>query len=73
VLKETNADGLRQLRKLSSVSLADPREELRDIEALLIRALGLVPNLNRTRFANATEWTQVRRLEASIFLEKIRG
>jgi len=72
VLKETNADGLRQLRKLSSVSLGDPREELRDIEALLIRALGLVPNLN-TRFANATAWTQVRRLEAPIFLEKIRG
>ena len=73
VLKETNADGLRQLRKLSSVSLGDPREELRDIEALLIRALGLVPNLNRTRFSGAREWTQVRRLEAPIFLVKVGG
>ncbi len=71
VLRGRDAAGLSTLANLATVSLADTQRELRDMEALLIRALGLLPNINATRFSGAKEWTQVRSLEAEEFLRRV--
>lgn len=43
---------------------------IRDVEALLIRAMGLT-NIAQTRFYEADEWFQVKEHEANSYLEKL--
>jgi hypothetical protein len=59
VLKTTD-DGLCKLKDLPSLSLGSPDDAIADMEALLIKALGLAHNLKQMKFKSAQEWTQVR-------------
>jgi hypothetical protein len=59
VLKTTE-NGLCKLKALPSLSLGAPEAAIADMEALLIKALGLASNLNKMNFKSADEWTQVR-------------
>jgi hypothetical protein len=43
---------------------------INDIEALLIRAMGLV-NIRQTQFEHAEEWFQVNRDEVERYLDRI--
>jgi len=45
---------------------------MRDIEALLIRAMALT-NVAQMNFAEADEWAQIKTDEAGYYLEKISG
>jgi hypothetical protein len=47
-----------------------PRSAIRDIEALLIRALGLPSNMQKTGFVGAEKWSQVKLHEADDLLAK---
>jgi hypothetical protein len=72
VLKARDSEGICLLKSIPHVSLGNPDSELADMEALLIRALGLSSNRNKTKFRKAKEWIQVKNLEVTVFLEKVR-
>lgn len=59
VLRSTD-DGICRLKDMPKLSLGSTNQGIADMEALLIRALGLAGNLNKMRFRSAEEWTQVR-------------
>ncbi len=46
------------------------RHELADMEALLIKALGLSPNINRMNFRSAQMWEQVKSHEVPYILDE---
>ncbi len=71
VLKARNEEGICQLRRLAVVSLGNPGHELADMEALLIRALGLSRNLNRMNFRSAQRWEQVKGHELASLMAKV--
>jgi hypothetical protein len=50
-----------RLKELPKLSLGSPDDAIADMEALLIKALGLANNLNQMNFKSAEQWTQVRR------------
>jgi hypothetical protein len=70
VLKGTHADGMRCLRPMAKAALGQPDAVITDVEALLIRAMGL-RNINQNNFFAADQWTQVKLDEAEKFLSKI--
>ncbi len=49
-----------------------PKAAIRDIEALLIRSLGLSSNVKQSGFVGAEEWTQVKQHQVTEFLAKVR-
>jgi len=49
-----------------------PRLVIRDIEALLIRALGLSSNIKQSGFVAAQQWNQVKLADVDNFLAKIK-
>lgn len=53
------------------MSLGTLHDEIGDMEALLIRALGLGTNFNKMRFGAAKEWRQIKLHEVDSFLEKV--
>lgn len=59
VLRTTDK-GLCRLKELPKVSLGSPDDAIADMEALLIKALGLADNINNMSFKSAEQWTQVR-------------
>lgn len=59
VLSEKDRDGLCKLKYMAKAALAKPEREISDLEALLIRAMGL-SNINQNKFQEATEWIQVK-------------
>jgi hypothetical protein len=71
VLKARDTDGLCRLRALSGVSLGSLRDEIGDMEALLIRALGLSTNFNKMKFQGAQSWKQVKTHEVDVYLGKV--
>jgi hypothetical protein len=72
VLSERNVAGLSELGAVASVKTVEPRAMIREMEALLIHAMGLA-NINTTRFPGApgAEWKQVLRLERGILVPKL--
>ncbi len=60
VLKSKDENGLRKLKDMPTLSLGSTSQAIADMEALLIKALGLASNLNQMNFSSADEWTQVR-------------
>ena len=72
VLKKKDEEGLLLLKELASVSLGKPNQMIGDMEALLIKAMGLT-NKADMRFSSATEWSQVKLLEIDKDLGKCRG
>ena len=71
ILKRTDADGLCCLRSMANVAIGRPDAVITDVEALLIRAMGL-RNINQNNFSTAKEWTQVKLFEAEDFLARVR-
>ena len=71
VLKGKDNDGFCRLASLARVTVGDPQFVITDVEALLIRAMGL-KNINQNNFHEAEEWTQIKAHEADRLLEKLR-
>lgn len=72
VLKSCDDDGICRLRKLASVSMGTPRKAIGDMEALLIKAMGL-RNKADMKFSAAREWKQVKVLETDKYLARVQG
>lgn len=70
VLKSRDKRGLCRIRKMSELSLGPSGKAIGDIEALLIKSMGL-SNVADMNFASAEEWMQVKSHEAAHFLEKV--
>ncbi len=71
VLKGKDEYGLRKIRDGSGkLQLGASSTVIRDIEALLIRALG-GSNISQTKFSKADKWTQIKRDESEKFLDRI--
>ena len=62
--------GIRSLRALAEGAFGDPSTVIRDVEALLIRAMGL-SNISQMKFAEADEWFQVKEHEIDHYLKKV--
>lgn len=70
VLKSKEDDGTRRLRAMAEVSFGKSSKAIGDIEALLIKAMGL-SNLSDMNFENATEWLQIEEHEVGHYLSKL--
>lgn len=71
VLTKRDADGLRELRTLSTRTRGSTHNQIGELEALLISALGLENNLAKMKFPGAQPWVQVKIHEVDTFLEKV--
>lgn len=71
VLKGKDNDGLCKLAKMAQIAVGNPTSVITDVEALLIRAMGLQPNAAQPKFENAEEWKQIKALEHEHFMSKI--
>jgi hypothetical protein len=63
--------GLSALGEARSVKRVNKQLMVREMEALLIHAMGLT-NITRTRFPEGTEWEQVLQLERELLLARAR-
>ncbi len=70
VLLGKDEDGICKLKELPGFGFGEPRKVIRDVEALLIRAMGLT-NIAQTKFQKAEEWYQVKDSEVDRYLEKV--
>jgi hypothetical protein len=64
-------NGVSPLKTMPKAAVGNPNDEIRDMEALLIHALGLSSNLNKTNFGRADQWFQVKADEADRYLGRI--
>lgn len=71
VLTSRDTDGLSPLKELRTKTRVPMEKQIGELEALLIRALGLENNYAKMRFPNATAWKQVR-LEVDAYLDRVR-
>lgn len=71
VLAKRDARGLHELKELPKKMGGTSYKQIGELEALLIRALGLENNYAQMRFPGAKAWTQVKRDEVEIFLERV--
>ena len=69
LLKPDKVTGLRPLKPLPEVQLGTPNNAIGDIEALLIKAMGLT-NIRKMNFHRAQEWTQVEEKNVSKYLAR---
>jgi hypothetical protein len=58
MVKKVN--GLNQLKVLPTLAIDSPQDSIADMEALLIKALGLADNKNNMNFQDAIEWEQIK-------------
>ena len=72
VRRKADSDGLCHLMTLALSPKSNPRREIADMEALLIKALGLQSNLRKEDFKEAEQWTQVKLLETPKYLDRVR-
>ena len=72
LLKKKDKDGLLPLKALPQVQLGAPEKAIADLEALLIKAMGL-SNLADMKFQSAQEWAQVQDEEVQKFLGRAQG
>jgi hypothetical protein len=70
VLSGKDEHGICKLKGLAGVAVGEPSTVIRDVEALLIRAMGL-SNIAQTQFSEADEWVQVKLDEMERYLEKV--
>ena len=59
VLSGKDENGYCKLRDMAEAVVGDPKSVITDVEALLIRAMGL-SNIRQMNFVEANEWTQVK-------------
>lgn len=71
VLKSKNNFNICKLGNLAKVAAGEPATMIRDVEALLIRAMGLT-NIAQTQFSEGDEWFQVYDHEVDHYLEKVK-
>jgi hypothetical protein len=71
VLTKRDARGLHELRPLSTRTRGATYKQIGELEALLIRALGLENNYAQMRFPGAKAWTQVKDLEVDAYLDRV--
>ena len=73
LLKSTDkATGLLRLKKLSYVQLGAPTKAIADLQALLLKAVGL-SNVSDIKFQTALEWLQMDEDETEKFMDQARG
>lgn len=70
VLNRKDDYGLCELRELAQSTISNPELVIKDVEALLIRAMGL-SNINQMSFYDADEWEQIERHEVEYYFDKI--
>jgi hypothetical protein len=70
VLKRTDNNGLHKLGAMAEVAVGSPESVITDVEALIIRAMGL-RNINQSNFEVAEEWAHVELDEVKYYLEKV--
>lgn len=70
VLTGTDENGICRLRQMAQVAIGKPDFVITDVEALLIRAMGL-RNINQNNFKNADEWLQIQIDELDYYLGKV--
>lgn len=70
VLAGKDAQGLCKLKPMAKAAIGNPDSVITDVEALLIRAMGL-KNINQNNFETAEEWMQVKGHEVEHFMGKI--
>lgn len=70
VLKGKDDGGLCKIRNMAENAFGKPKAVITDVEALLIRAMGL-RNINQNNFVAAEEWFQVKIDEIERFITKI--
>lgn len=71
VLSRRDERGLHELKTLKTKTRGPMHKQIGEIEALLIRALGLENNYAQMRFPAAQPWEQVKALEVETFLRKV--
>jgi hypothetical protein len=69
VLKGVDHQGLNKLGPLADTTIMQPKRVIADVEALLIRAMGL--NIRQMKFDKADEWTQIHIDETEKYLARI--
>lgn len=70
VLGGTDENGFCRLREMANTTIGNPSSVITDVEALLIRAMGL-SNIRQMSFTEADEWTQVNLDEIEKYMDKI--
>lgn len=73
VLTSRNDNGLQRLKEPRQKTRGTTPQAISELEALLIRALGLENNYAKMRFPGAGAWKQVRLDEADTYLERVAG
>ena len=71
VLTSRDAVGLSRLKELPAKSRGPMDKQIGELEALLIRALGLENNYAKMRFPGAGPWEQVRLDDVETYLAKV--
>jgi hypothetical protein len=72
VLNKRDEIGLHMLAEMASAAIGNPSEVITDVEALLIRAMGLT-NIRHMNFASkgVHEWKQIKISEVDKFMDKL--
>lgn len=70
-LEKKDAAGLNQLASMKTVASGDTNDVIREMESLLIKALGCPLNVFDTKFPAGREWTQVKREDPKGLLRKV--
>ncbi|HZL01361.1 MAG TPA: GIY-YIG nuclease family protein [Caulobacteraceae bacterium] len=70
VLKSVDSNGYHHLKAMPEKQVVSPSFVIADIEALLIKAMGL-RNIAQMKFANADEWTQIKLDEIEKYRKKV--
>jgi hypothetical protein len=70
VLTSRDEDGMQRFGEMPTVRSSDPKKAMKDIEALLIKAMAL-QNVAQMNFTQAHEWTQIKQAEAESFCDTV--
>ena len=71
VLMSRGPDGISPLRDLRTKTRGPMDKQISELEALLIRALGLENNYAKMRFPGAEPWDQVRLDDVDTYLDRV--
>ncbi len=69
VLTSKDSNGMQRIGRMPTVRSSDPQKAMKDIEALLIKAMALT-NIAQMNFTHADEWAQVKKHEVKMFCQK---
>lgn len=73
VLTSPGPNGLHRLRDPKTKTRGSMKQQIGELEALLIRALGLENNYAKMRFPGASAWKQVRLDDVDSYLDRTAG